>query len=91
MTSEGSKSKIVKTGRRSMFESDLSTFYLTLDVDGYFKNMKISCVLLLKNIISTFLFKDEIIKDIRKEVSKIGPVVKIVDYEKNIYIEFEKV
>jgi hypothetical protein len=69
-----------------MFESDLNTFYLTLDVDGYFKNMKISCVLLLRNIISSFIYKDEIMRDIRKEVSKIGPVVKMVDYEKNIYI-----
>lgn len=74
-----------------MFESDQSTFYLTLDVDGYFKNMKISCVLLLKNMISSFLFKDEILRDIRREVSKVGRVVRMVDYEKNVYIEFERV
>ena len=69
-----------------MFETDLNTFYLTLDVDGYFKNMKISCVLLLKNMISSFIYKDEILRDIKREVSKIGPIVKMVDYEKNVYI-----
>lgn len=56
MTSETSKTKV--RARRSMFEFDLNTFYLTLDIDGYFKSMKISCVLLLKNIISNFMVKD---------------------------------
>ncbi len=86
MSTEGSKSKV--RARRSVFETDLNTFYLTLDVDGYFKSMKISCVLLLKNIISSFMVKDEILKDIRKELSKVGPVVKMVDYSKNVYVEF---
>jgi hypothetical protein len=69
-----------------MFETDLNTFYLTLDVNSYFKDMKVSCVLLLNNVISSFAFKDEIMRDIRREVSKVGPIVKMVDYEKNVYI-----
>ena len=53
--------------------------------------MKISCVLLLKNMISSFIFKDEIMRDIKREVGKVGRIVKMVDYEKNVYIEFERV
>lgn len=53
--------------------------------------MKISCVLLLKNIISNFHVKEEIMKDLQKEIKKIGPIVKMQDYERNVYIEFEKV
>ena len=34
------------------------------------------------------MVKDEILKDIRKELSKVGPIVKIVDYDKNLYVEF---
>ena len=46
MTSETSKTKV--RARRSMFEFDLNTFYLTLDIDGYFKSMKISLCASLK-------------------------------------------
>lgn len=87
MTSQTSRATKVRA-RRSMFEFDLNTFYLTLDIDGYFKSMKISCVLLLKNVISSFMVKDEILRDIKKELSKVGPIVKIVDYNRNLYVEF---
>lgn len=34
-----------------LFESDIHSHFLTFDTVGFFKNMKISCVILLKNII----------------------------------------
>ena len=42
-------------------------------------------------MISSFIYKDEIMRDIRREVGKVGRIVKMVDYEKNVYVEFEKV
>ena len=49
----GSKSSITKVKpKSSLFEKDPYSFYLTFDTIGYFKAMKISCVLLLKNIIA---------------------------------------
>ena len=46
---------------------------------------------MLKNIISNFMVKDEILRDLKREIGKVGSIVKILDYEKNVYIEFEKV
>lgn len=50
--------------------------------------MKISCVLLLKNIISSQAEKELIKEDIRREVEKIGKIIKIANKDKNIYIEY---
>jgi hypothetical protein len=53
--------------------------------------MKISCILLLKGIISLPSEREFIKQDIRKELEKIGPISKIVTKEKNLYVEYEKV
>ncbi len=58
---------------------------------GYFKKMKISCVLLLRNIISTAGDREFIKEDIKREADKIGKITRYVSKEKNIYIEYEKV
>jgi hypothetical protein len=39
--------------KSSLFEKDPHSFYLTFDTDGFFRNMKISCVLLLRNIVTS--------------------------------------
>jgi hypothetical protein len=41
---------------------------MTFDIDGFFKNKKISCVLLLKGIIPPGMSSDTILKDIRAQV-----------------------
>jgi hypothetical protein len=48
--------------------------------------MKISCVLLLRNIISSSGDKEFIKEDIKREVSKIGRITRFVNKDKNIYI-----
>lgn len=53
--------------------------------------MKISCVLLLRNIISTVGDREFIKEDIKREADKIGKITRYVSKEKNIYIEYEKV
>jgi hypothetical protein len=50
--------------------------------------MKISCILLLRNIISVQGDKDFIKQDIKKELSKVGAICKIATKDKNLYVEF---
>lgn len=49
------KSTLVKSKPKasSFFEKDFSSYYLTFDTVGFFKNMKISCVLLFRGVISS--------------------------------------
>ena len=77
--------------KTSLFEKNPHSFYLTFDTVGYFKNMKISCVLLLKNIIQSQTDKEFVKKDIQKEVEKIGRITQFVSKDKNIIIEYERV
>lgn len=61
------RSTITKVrNKSSLFEREPHSFYLTFDTVGYFKKMKISCVLLLRNVISSQGDKDFIKDDIRK-------------------------
>jgi hypothetical protein len=69
MSDNTAKTAIGKPKSKSMlFEKDLHSHFLTFDTVGFFKTMKISCVLLLKNIISSQSEKELIKEDIRKEV-----------------------
>ena len=77
--------------KTSLFEKGPHTFYLTFDTVGFFKNMKISCVLLLKNIVQSQVDREYIQKDIRKEVEKIGKIENILSKDRNIYIEYSRV
>ena len=65
--------------------------YLTFDTDGFFKNKKISCVLLLKGIIPVGANPDITLKDIKTQVEKIGPLVRTTHKNQNIYLEYERV
>ncbi len=61
------KSTITKVkGKTSLFEKDPYSFYLTFDSVGYFKAMKISCVLLLRNIVANQNEKEFVKADIKK-------------------------
>lgn len=53
-------------GKTSLFEKDPHSFYLTFDSVGYFKAMKISCVLLLRNIVANQNEKEFVKADIKK-------------------------
>ena len=50
--------------KSSLFEKDPHSFYLTFDTNGFFRDMKISCVLLLRNIVSSQGDREFIKKDI---------------------------
>lgn len=50
----------------NLFEKDLSSFYVTLDTVGLFKNMKISCVLVLRNVVTSLSERDFVVNDIRR-------------------------
>lgn len=52
-TAKGSLVKSKPKTSSSFFEKDSSSYYLTFDTVGFFKNMKISCVLLFRGIISS--------------------------------------
>lgn len=52
--------------KSSLFEKDPHTFYLTFDTEGYFRNIKISCVLLIRNIIKSQSDKTFVRQDILK-------------------------
>ena len=77
--------------KTSLFEKGPHTFYLTFDTVGFFKNMKISCVLLLKNIVQSQMDREYIQKDIRREVEKIGKIENILSKDRNIYVEYSRV
>lgn len=87
---ESSKTKISSIAKGNRFES-LDEMYMTFDTDGFFKNKKISCVLLLKNILPLTTNIETIIKDIKTQVEKIGPLVRITHKNQNIYLEYERV
>jgi hypothetical protein len=48
--------------------------------------MKISCILLLRNIISGAGDREFIRQDVRRELGKIGAIGKTVTKEKNLYV-----
>lgn len=64
---------------------------MTFDTDGFFKNKKISCVLLLKGMLPLTSNIDPILKDIKGQVEKIGPLVRITHKNQNVYLEYERV
>ena len=55
LMAETGKGALVKSKPKtsSFFEKDSSSYYLTFDTVGFFKSMKISCVLLFRGIISS--------------------------------------
>jgi hypothetical protein len=55
LMAESGKAMLVKSKPKPslFFEKDSSSYYLTFDTVGFFKNMKISCVLLFRGIISS--------------------------------------
>lgn len=65
--------------------------YLTFDTEGFFKNKKISCVLQLKGIIPMGVNIEQILKDVKTQVEKIGPLVRTSHKNQNIYLEYERV
>ena len=65
--------------------------YMTFDTEGFFKNKKISCVLQLKGIIPMGLNPEPILKDIKTQVEKIGPLVRTAHKNQNMYLEYERV
>ena len=75
----------------SRFKRDLNEFYATFDTVGYFRNKNISCVLSLRNMIPIGSNIEMVLKDIRKEVEKVGPLVKLTHRGLNIYLEYERV
>lgn len=84
-TKQVTKTRINKIAKQTKFES-LDEMYMTFDTEGYFKNKKISCVLLLKGIIPTNVSTQSVVKDVKAQVEKIGPLVKITHKSQNIYI-----
>lgn len=60
------KSTITRKPKSLLFEKDLESFYLTFDTTGFFKTMKISCILLLRNIVLVPGDKEFIKQDIKK-------------------------
>ena len=77
----------------SRFQKDLNEFYATFDTDGFFSTKKISCILLLKDIIPASYINNPsyIIGDIKEQVQRIGPLQRITHKNTNIYIEYQKV
>jgi hypothetical protein len=77
--------------KASLFEKEPHSFYLTFDTEGYFKNIKISCVLLLRNLIQIQADKSFIRQDIMRELEKVGRITRDVVKDKNMYVEYERV
>lgn len=92
-TAQTSKTKITSktVSNLNRFEKDLNEFYANFDPVGYFKNKNISCVLSLRNIIPVNSNVEFIVSDIKKQVEKVGPLIKVTHKGLNIYIEYEKV
>lgn len=78
----------LKAKGKSMFEKDLHSHFLTFDTVGFFQSMKISCVLVLRNVISSTSEQELIKEDIRKEVVKIGPLTRLVSKDRHVYLEY---
>jgi hypothetical protein len=64
---------------------------MTFDTEGFFKNKTVSCVLLLKGIIPVTANVEAVIKDIKTQVEKIGPLVRTAHKNQNVYLEYESV
>lgn len=73
---------------KSMFEKDIHSHFLTFDTVGFFQTVKISCVLVLRNVISSPSEQELIKEDIRKEVAKIGPLTRLLSKDRHIYLEY---
>lgn len=67
LMAETAKSSVsLRAKGKSMFEKDLHSHFLTFDTVGFFQSMKISCVLVLRNVISSASEQDLIKEDIRR-------------------------
>lgn len=77
-SSSATTAKTVSRPKSNVFEKDLNSFYLTFDTVGFFKPMKISCVLLLRAVIPQVNADAQFVKqDLKKELEKVGKVLKI--------------
>lgn len=83
---ESATSKFSSRPRTSAFEKDLDSYYLLMDVNGHFKNHKISCVLHLRDIIPAKLDPEYIKRDLLDQLGKIGKVVRTVHKNQSVFI-----
>ena len=68
----------------------MNEFYLTFDTVGFFKDKKITCVLLLRSVIPQGANAKATIDDIRKQVERIGKITRMAHHGLNVYIEYER-
>ena len=80
-----------KSGKKNLFEKDLSSSYLTFDTVGFFKSKKISCVLLIKGVISLQSEREFVRRDMATQLEKVGRISSIMAKDRNIYVDFERV
>jgi|JI10StandDraft_1071094.scaffolds.fasta_scaffold2122397_1 hypothetical protein len=59
---------------------------MTFDTEGFFRNKLVSCVLLLKGIIPATANVEAVLKDIKNQVEKIGPLVRTTHKNLNVYL-----
>lgn len=62
-----------------------------LDINNFFKNLKISCVLQLRNIIPLSVDPEIIKKDLLSQLQRVGKILKTVHKGQNVWIEYERV
>ena len=87
MNSEALNSKFAPAAKKtSAFEKDYESHYALLDIHSFFKNLKISCVLQLRNIIPLSVDPEVIKKDILVQLERIGKVVRSVHKQQNVWI-----
>ena len=48
--------------------TNLESYFTTFDTVGYFKNLKISCVIVMKNIIPQTVDSEVILNDVKREL-----------------------
>lgn len=85
-----SKTTQVVTKKPSLFEKDLNELYATFDIEGFFRDKNITCVLLLRGVIPNGANVKATLEDIKKEVCRVGPVSRIAHHGCNVYLEYER-
>jgi hypothetical protein len=58
----------MEASKGSSFSNDMESFYMTFDTVGFFKNHKISCVLMLKNVAPRNVSDEVTTRDLRREL-----------------------
>lgn len=90
--SESLNSKFAPAAKKiSAFEKDYESHYALLDIHSFFKNLKISCVLQLRNIIPLSVDPEVIKKDLLSQLERIGKVLRCVHRQQNVWVEYERV